>query len=199
MVLNAALVVASYLIGTFPTAILVGRQTGHDPTSEGSGNPGASNVYRTSGRWAGAIVAIGDVVKGALPAAAGSLIGGRAVGFACWVAAVVGHILPATRRFRGGKGVATAGGGALVLLPLVAAFCGAGFAIAVKWSKRVSVGSIVMFVLGPILTAAFGRPAWEVAVATAVSALVLLRHAGNIRRLAGGTEPGLDTPGDASS
>ena len=199
MALNAALVVASYLIGTFPTAILVGRQTGHDPTSEGSGNPGASNVYRTSGRRAGAIVAIGDVVKGALPAAAGWLIGGRAVGFACWAAAVVGHILPVTRRFRGGKGVATAGGGALVLLPLVAACCAAGFVIAIKWSKTASVGSIVMFVLGPILTAAFGRPAWEVAVATAVSALVLLRHAGNIRRLAGGTEPGLETPGDASS
>ena len=121
------------------------------------------------------------------------------MGFACWVPAVVGHILPVTRRFRGGKGVATAGGGALVLLPLVAACSAAGFVIAIKWSKTASVGSIVMFVLGPILTAAFGRPAWEVAVATAVSALVLLRHAGNIRRLVGGIEPDLETPGDASS
>ncbi|MGD9703341.1 MAG: glycerol-3-phosphate 1-O-acyltransferase PlsY [Acidimicrobiia bacterium] len=197
MASNLVLVLAAYLIGTFPTAILVGRQTGHDPTSEGSGNPGASNVYRTAGRRAGAMVAIGDIAKGALPALAGWLIGGRAVGFACWVAAVVGHILPATRRFRGGKGVATAGGGVLVLLPLVAACCLAAFVLAIKRFKTASIGSIVMFVLGPVLTAAFGRPGWEVAVVAAVSVIVLARHAGNIKRLATGDELGLGDDGPA--
>jgi acyl phosphate:glycerol-3-phosphate acyltransferase len=188
MASNLALVVAAYLIGTFPTAILVGRQTGHDPTREGSGNPGASNVYRTSGRRAGAIVAIGDIAKGAVPTAAAWLIGGRAVGFACWAAAVVGHVLPATRRFRGGKGVATAAGGIMILLPIVAACCLALFGVAIKWSKTASIGSIVTFVAGPLLMVVFRRPGWEVAVGAGVSVLVLVRHAGNIRRLVAGTE-----------
>ena len=66
------LVVPAYLLGTFPTAILVGRREGRDPTQEGSGNPGASNTFRTMGRRAGAIVLLGDVAKGALAAGDGA-------------------------------------------------------------------------------------------------------------------------------
>ena len=191
MAADVLLVVAAYFVGTFPTAILVGRWTGVDPTREGSGNPGASNVYRTSGRRAGAIVAIGDVLKGLLPTVAGLLVGGRPLGFACWVAAVLGHVAPLTRRFRGGKGVATAGGGALVLLPLVAA-CGAVvFVVVVKVTGKASLGSIAMFVIGPFLVLLFGRPGWEFAVSCAVSVIVLARHWGNVKRLAAGSELGL--------
>ena len=111
------LVVPAYLLGTFPTAILVGRREGRDPTQEGSGNPGASNTFRTMGRRAGTIVLLGDVAKGALAAGVGLASGNRAVGVACGLAAVLGHVYPATRRFRGGKGVATGAGMALVLLP----------------------------------------------------------------------------------
>ena len=64
-------VVPAYLLGTFPTAILVGRREGRDPTIEGSGNPGASNALRTMGRRAAALVLVGDVGKGAVAAAAG--------------------------------------------------------------------------------------------------------------------------------
>ena len=188
---DVALVVAAYFVGTFPTAILVGRRTGVDPTLQGSGNPGASNVYRTSGRRAGVIVALGDVMKGVLPTVAGLLVGGRPLGFACWVAAVLGHVVPITRRFRGGKGVATAGGGALVLLPLVA-LCGAiVFVIVVKVTKTASLGSIAMFVIGPFLVLLFGRPAWEFAVSSLVSVIVLARHRENLKRLAAGEELGL--------
>ena len=77
------LVVPAYLLGTFPTAVLVGRHEGHDVTSEGSGNPGASNTYRTMGRRAGAIVLLGDVAKGAVAAGMGLATGNRAVGVAC--------------------------------------------------------------------------------------------------------------------
>ena len=192
MAADVLLVVAAYLVGTFPTAILVGRRTGVDPTTEGSGNPGASNVYRTSGRRAGAIVAVGDVLKGLLPTVAGLLVGGRPLGFACWVAAVLGHVAPATRRFRGGKGVATAAGGALVLLPLVAA-CGAViFVVVLKVTKTASLASIAMFVAGPFLVLLFGRPAWEFAVSVAVSVIVLARHWENLKRLAAGSELGLE-------
>ena len=88
------LVVPAYLLGTFPTAILVGRREGRDPTQEGSGNPGASNTFRTMGRRAGAIVLLGDVAKGALAAGVGLATGNRAVGVACGLAAVLGHVSP---------------------------------------------------------------------------------------------------------
>ena len=73
-------VVAAYLLGTFPTAALIGRMTGHDPTAEGSGNPGATNVLRTSGRGAGVAVLAIDVAKGALAVGLGLLVGDHTLG-----------------------------------------------------------------------------------------------------------------------
>src|SRR5690349_18914145 len=99
--------VGAYAAGTFPTAQLVGRRLGRDPTREGSGNPGATNVYRTAGRRAGLMVALGDVAKGAVPTAVGYLVDGRPLATVAWAAAVAGHVAPVTRRLRGGKGVAT--------------------------------------------------------------------------------------------
>lgn len=188
MAVNVPLVVASYVMGMFPTAILVGRQTGHDPTREGSGNPGATNVYRTSGRRAGLVVGIGDVAKGAIPTLVGLLVDGRPLAAACWVAAVLGHVLPLTRRLRGGKGVATAAGGVLVLLPIVALCCGVIFGLTIKLTRTASLGSILAFALGPVLVWAFGQPRWEVMVTIAVCALVLGRHWSNIKRLVSGDE-----------
>ena len=188
MLLWPVALVVSYLIGTFPTALLVGARRGVDPTKAGSNNPGATNVYRTAGRKAGVIVLLGDIVKGALPAGAGWLIHGRTLGFACWAAAVLGHVFPATRRFRGGKGVATAGGGAIVLLPIGAAICPAVFIVIVKVLRKASVGSLVMCGLLPVAAAAIGRPGWEVAVTAGVCGLVVIRHAGNIKRLINGEE-----------
>jgi acyl phosphate:glycerol-3-phosphate acyltransferase len=189
------MLIGAYALGMFPTAILIGRTTGHDPTREGSRNPGASNVYRTSGRRAGALVAIGDVLKGAIPAGAGLLVGGRPLGVACWAAAVAGHVFPATRRFRGGKGVATAGGGTLVLFPLVAACCAVVFVVLVATVRKASVGSIAMAVLMPVLVAMFGHPRGEVAVAVGVTLLVLSRHRTNLRRLVRHQELPLSSPG----
>jgi acyl phosphate:glycerol-3-phosphate acyltransferase len=185
---DAVLVVLAYLVGTFPTAILVGRRTGHDPTQEGSGNPGASNVYRTSGRRAGVIVALGDIAKGVLPAAVGLAAGGRGLGIACWVAATLGHVVPVTRRFRGGKGVATAAGGALVLFPLAAAVLSLVFVVLMRTLRIASIGSIVIAVGLPVLVALTGHPAAEVLASASVSALVVVRHHRNVRRLLAGEE-----------
>ncbi|MET0880111.1 MAG: glycerol-3-phosphate acyltransferase, partial [Acidimicrobiales bacterium] len=107
-------VVVAYLLGTFPTAALIGRVTSHDPTIEGSGNPGATNVLRTSGRWAGVAVLAVDVAKGALAAGLGLLVGDHTLGVVAGAAAVLGHVAPVGRRFRGGKGVATAAGASAV-------------------------------------------------------------------------------------
>ncbi len=178
-----ATVVAAYLIGTFPTAQMVGARLGVDPTRSGSGNPGATNVLRTAGRRAGALVFLGDALKGAIPAAAGLAIDGRGLGVACWVAAVLGHVFPLTRRLRGGKGVATAGGGAHVLYPLIGLVLLAVFAVVAVLSRTAAVASIAIAVLLPILVAVSGSPAWEVVAAVGVSLLVVARHAGNIQRL----------------
>jgi acyl phosphate:glycerol-3-phosphate acyltransferase len=93
-------------------------------------------------------------------------------------------VFPLTRRLRGGKGAATAGGGTLVLYPLIGVVLLAVFALVVKVTRTVSLGSVAIAVLLPVLVAVTGRPGSEVAAAGAVSVLVVIRHAGNIQRLA---------------
>lgn len=191
MLLAAVLVVLAYLVGTFPTALLVGRRAGHDPTAEGSNNPGASNVYRVAGRRAGVVVLVGDLLKGLVPAAVGLAVDGRPLGLACGAAAVLGHVAPVTRRFRGGKGVATAAGMSIVLYPWLSVAITGLFAAAVLVSRRMSVGALVMAVALPVGVAVTGRPGWEVGLVAAVSLCVIARHHENIARLLQGNEPTL--------
>jgi glycerol-3-phosphate acyltransferase PlsY len=182
--LGAALVVvAAYLLGTFPTAAMVGRVTGHDPTVEGSGNPGATNVYRTSGRGAGLAVLVIDLAKGALAAGLGLLVGDHLLGLIAGAAAVLGHVAPVGRRFRGGKGVATAAGMAILLYPALSLVMGVVFALTVAVTRRSSVGSLVLAVLLPIGVAVTGHTGTEVLITAGVSLVVIARHHDNIRRL----------------
>ncbi len=176
-------VVAAYLLGTFPTAALIGRVTGHDPTAEGSGNPGATNVLRTSGRWAGAAVLAVDVAKGALAAGLGLLVGDHTLGVITGAAAVLGHVAPVSRRFRGGKGVATAAGASAVVFPVLSLILGVVFVITVAITRRVSVGSLVLALLLPVGVALGGWSGIEVLVTAGVSLVVIARHHENIRRL----------------
>jgi glycerol-3-phosphate acyltransferase PlsY len=185
------LVVPAYLLGTFPTAILVGRREGRDPTQEGSGNPGASNAFRTMGRRAGAIVLLGDLAKGALAAGMGLATGNRAIGVACGLAAVLGHVAPVTRGFRGGKGVATGAGMALVLLPLPTLVLALVWLVAVRLSGAASAGSVAVAVGVPVAAAAVGRPPGEVLAFAACGVLVVARHRGNLERLRHGEERSL--------
>ena len=189
--MEALLVAVGYLLGTIPTAQLVGRRVGRDPTREGSGNPGASNVYRTAGARAGAAVFAGDLLKGVVATALGLAVGGRALGLACGAAAVVGHIAPITRRFRGGKGVATACGLGVVLYPVLTLVAAVVWGLTVKLTKKASLASLAVVVLVPVGVAVTGRPAVEIVGVVAVAALVVARHAGNIRRLARGEERSL--------
>lgn len=191
MDLEWLLVVPAYLLGTFPTAILVGRREGRDPTREGSGNPGASNTYRTMGRRAGATVLLGDAAKGAIAAGMGLATGNRALGVACGLAAVLGHVAPATRRFHGGKGVATGAGAVAVLLPVPALGLALVWAVAVRVTGAASAGSVAVAVGLPVAAALAGRPPGEVAAFAACSLLVVVRHRENIDRLRRGEEHSL--------
>ena len=176
-------VVAAYLLGTFPTAALIGRMTGHDPTAEGSGNPGATNVLRTSGRGAGVAVLAIDVAKGALAVGLGLLVGDHTLGVIAGAAAVLGHVAPVGRRFRGGKGVATAAGAGAVAVPALSLVLGVVFVVTVAVTRRVSVGSLVLALLLPVGVALGGGSGLEVLVTAGVSLVVIARHHENIRRL----------------
>lgn len=186
--------VGAYAVGLFPTAQLVGRRIGRDPTVEGSGNPGATNIYRLGGRVAGLAVVLGDMAKGAAPTLAALLLWDRPEALAAWCGVVLGHVfpvLPRPTRLRGGKGMAAAGGGGLVLDPLAGLVCLALFVAVVRLRRLASLGSLSVGVSYPLLVALLGWPWPEVLVALAVMGLMALRHHGNIVRLWRGTEPRL--------
>jgi glycerol-3-phosphate acyltransferase PlsY len=191
-----ALAVA-YLLGTFPTADLVAAATGKDLSREGSGNPGATNAYRVAGRRAGATVLVGDLVKGAMAALFGLAIGGlvdpggegaKALGYACALAAVLGHCYPAFRLKRGGRGVASAGGALLVLEPVVLVIAFVSWALVARVTRAASLASIGLCLGIPAALVALRRPPVELAFVLAMAAIVLIRHAPNIGRLLRGEE-----------
>jgi glycerol-3-phosphate acyltransferase PlsY len=189
---GAGLLALSYLLGTFPTALIVARLAGHDPTKEGSGNPGASNVYRLAGTKAGVAVFLGDAVKGAAATAVGKAVGGPSLGLACGIAAVIGHVFPVFRGFRGGRGVATAAGTVAVVEPLVAVPFVAVWLLIARLTGKASAASLVVIGATPVVVFALDRPVWEKAGMGTLAAVVVARHAGNLVRLARGDEPALE-------
>src|SRR6476646_693655 len=187
--------IPAYLLGTFPTAILVARAGGHDVMAEGSQNPGASNVARLMGWKAGLLVMAGDLAKGAIAAGVGLAVAGRGAAYVLGILAVIGHTYPVTRRFKGGKGVATAGGMLAVLQPVIVLVLAVVWFFTARVLKLASVGSIIVAVLFPIGVWLTGRAGWEIAVTSALALLVIVRHLPNLRRLVRGEE--LRTDGGA--
>ena len=187
------LIPASYALGTFPTAHIVAGLVGHDPTAEGSGNPGATNVYRVAGAKAGVIVLLGDLLKGLTPTLVCLLIDGRLLGLAAGMAAMVGHIAPITRKFNGGKGVATLAGFSVALYPSVVLALFVIWIPLMKFFRRASLGSLVMVLLFPLGVLIMPETRWYEVVITAVaSLLVTLRHHENIKRLFKGQEHAIE-------
>ncbi len=183
-----ALAIAAYLLGSVNTAVLVARARGVDIYSVGSGNPGASNALRTMGKGAAALVYLGDLAKGLAPALAGVLVWGQPEAFAAGFFAVVGHCYPLYFRFRGGKGVATAGGVLLATVPLVVVVLAALYALIVGVTKISSLGSLTMAALAVPAVVVAGVRGWALAWWIVTIALVVWRHRGNIARLLGGSE-----------
>lgn len=173
----------AYLLGTFPSAHLIARAHGLDITTFGSGNPGASNVTRALGWRAGLWVFALDAAKGALGAGVGLAMWGRPAAYLLGAAAILGHIAPITRRFRGGKGVASGGGVILVVHPLVGAAVILLWWLVTRVSRTPAIGSIVAVSAAGVGLAVGGAPAWELAATAGLCLLILSRHLGNVRRM----------------
>jgi glycerol-3-phosphate acyltransferase PlsY len=175
------LVPVAWLLGTFPSAVLVARAHGRDVTREGSGNPGASNVARLVGWRAGALVLVLDFAKGALAAGVGYAVGGRAGAFALGIAAIVGHTFPLFRK--GGKGVATAAGALVVLYPLIVLGLAVVWFVVARLLHKASLASLLGVVLFWVAAVVMDYDLWEIVLLSALAILVISRHFGNIRRL----------------
>lgn len=189
--LAVVVVVVSYFLGTFPSALIVAKRGGIDVTKEGSGNPGTSNVVRLLGWKYGAVVFIADVLKGSASVGLAWLVTGDRVtmlGFGCAYAAVVGHTYPLTRGFKGGKGVATGGGSMYVLYPLMSLVLCISWFVLRKTTGKSSVASLVITIAVPIYVGLFRDQRWELAATLGLVAVVILRHLPNIRRLRGNNE-----------
>ena len=187
------LLVVAYFLGTFPSATLIARANGVDIATVGSGNPGASNVTRALGWRKGVWVYILDALKGALAAGLALGLDGRPLAYWCGVAAILGHMFPAFRRFRGGKGVATGSGVLLVLHPIIAPFAVALWWVVTKLTGKAAVGSLVALVLAPVGLAVLGRPAWEYFAVGGLSLLILAKHWRNFVRIVKREEPEMRT------
>lgn len=179
-----------YLLGSLPFAVIVSRAFGlADPRTHGSGNPGATNVLRTGNKLAALLTLLGDALKGWVAVRLAMLLGADSLGFAvAGIAAFLGHVFPVFLKFKGGKGVATALGvlaGFSGLLALIVAAAWLATAFLTRYS---SLSALVAAVAAPI-TASLLVGSVEVTGAVLVmSALLIWRHEGNIKRLLVGTE-----------
>jgi acyl phosphate:glycerol-3-phosphate acyltransferase len=185
---QVVLVIAAYVGGSLPWGYWAGRMAGIDIRTQGSGNTGATNVWRVLGPRYGLPVLLLDVAKGFVPTLIGLHMAGAGTAVLAGSAAVIGHAFPIFLGFGGGKGVATAGGVVIALTPVLAVVL-AIVLVAVLWLFRyVSLASMVVAVLYPIGCIVTGEPWPVVAFGLLAAAGILVRHRTNIRRLLQGTE-----------
>jgi glycerol-3-phosphate acyltransferase PlsY len=180
-----------YLIAAIPTGIVLSRLMGsEDVRQKGSGNIGATNVYRVAGRLAGILTLIGDTLKSFLP-----LLACKSwleptptqLGVASAVA-IIAHCYPVYLKFKGGKGVATALGIFLVLSPQVVLGALVIFALVVGTTRYISLGSILAALSAPLMILMLNYPPPLFLATLFIAVLVVWRHRSNIRQLLDGTE-----------
>jgi acyl phosphate:glycerol-3-phosphate acyltransferase len=189
-VTEAALIVGAYLLGSMPFGYWVVRALkGVDIRTVGSGNIGASNVWRTYGKAYGVPIVVLDTAKGFVPALVGTLVAGELVGVLAGGAAMLGHWRPLFLRFqRGGKTVATAGGTFLGVAPLVFLVGLVAWLVVFVVTRYASVASMTSAILLPLVAVVLGEP-WPVVVFASVAAVVVVvLHRANLGRLRAGTE-----------
>jgi acyl phosphate:glycerol-3-phosphate acyltransferase len=190
--------VVSYLLGSMPAGYLAGKARGIDVRAQGSGNIGATNVFRVLGTKAGIAVLAADAFKGFVAArwapalalqlfpASGATREGLAL--AAGVASILGHNFPCWLRFKGGKGIATSGGVVLAWAPEACLTALALWGLVFVVSRYVSLASIAAALILPFAVWFWNGSATMTAVMAALSALAIYKHKGNVRRLLNGTE-----------
>jgi glycerol-3-phosphate acyltransferase PlsY len=196
MIVEIALILASYLVGAIPFGLLVGRLAGADVRREGSGNIGATNVGRVLGKKLGILTLVCDVAKGFLPVWGAALMlphttaTRELIVVMCGLAAVIGHMFPVYLGFKGGKGVATALGVFLFISPWSILISLLIFVAAVAGSGYVSVGSLAATALLPLWLWILGASPESRVVAVFIVLLIWFKHRSNIGRLRRGEEKG---------
>ena len=185
------ILIAFYLIAAIPTGVVLARLMGsEDVRQKGSGNIGATNVYRVAGKLAGVLTLFGDTMKSCLPLLAIKTWLAPTptqLGIACAVA-IMGHCYPIYLKFEGGKGVATALGIFLVISPKAVLVALIVFVLAVVTTRYISLGSVLAALSAPLLILLFNHPQPIFLATLFIAALVIWRHNSNIRRLLDGTE-----------
>ena len=182
------LCLGAYMLGSVLMAPLVCRLFRlPDPRRQGSGNPGATNVYRLGGRWPALLTLVLDAAKGAVPVILAGIMGLPLVwGAIVAMCAIAGHMLPVFSRFRGGKGVATALGACLVLAPLSTLVL-ATLWLLIFWCWRISSLASVITALAAPLVSAWLEP-HTLTIFLLIATLILIRHRTNLLRLWRGSE-----------
>ncbi|MEO7677791.1 MAG: glycerol-3-phosphate 1-O-acyltransferase PlsY [Verrucomicrobiota bacterium] len=201
--------VAAYLLGSIPTGYLVARAKGIDIRSVGSGNIGATNVFRILGKGAGIFVLLFDALKGfvavvavvnfypELHRAMPTIFGGENfskdrlrenLGILAGVAAILGHNYTCFLKFKGGKGIATSAGVLIALVPGAFLIVLSIFILVVALSRYISLGSLVAALCLPIAVWLLHGSPTLIFVMVALGALAIYKHKANIKRLLNGTE-----------
>ena len=192
--------IVSYVVGSINFGVLVSKGLyKEDVRGHGSGNAGSTNVLRVYGKKAALLTLLGDMLKCSFCAFCGSLLAGNGCGYVAMLFCMIGHAFPVFFKFKGGKGVAAALGGMLVLEPIAALLSLIVFIIIVAWTKYVSLGSILAATLLPL----FVNVVWQVrfvhnptgfdyfiviTCTVLYACFIVWLHRANMKRLMSGTE-----------
>jgi acyl phosphate:glycerol-3-phosphate acyltransferase len=189
MITATIFLVIAYLMGSICSAIVVCKLM-HlpDPRSQGSNNPGATNVLRIGGKTPAALTLLGDMLKGFIPVLLAAMFGvhGIALGLVA-IAALLGHIFPLFFKFKGGKGVATAIGALFGLSLLLGLLAGLTWILVAYIFRYSSLAALVMIITAPIYTLILGDFSYFFPVLI-MAGILFWRHWGNIQRLRSGVE-----------
>ncbi len=183
------LIVIGYLLGSIPFSYIVSKYLGNvDIRRHGSGNTGATNVYRILGRKVGLIAFLGDFLKGGITALIGYLVMGKDGAAICATIAVVGHCFPFSLGFKGGKGVATAAGMVVFTQPLIGLIILIVHLTTLKVFKMMSLSSMIAALLLPVMAVIMNTSNIYVGCSVFLSAFIIYRHRSNINKIIKGEE-----------